>query len=236
MGKRSKNNNKSNKINKRNKRQRLDWPVGLVTVPRSSHGIADATRVTLNYVESGISTALSGYVTYRANDIFDPQATTNGFTMSGNQQPAYRDTWAIMYSRYRVLASTISVRVVNDPSNTIPIFIEVGAEDVLATTTNAVQASVERYATSRVYPSGVSTMPILIQRRMSTARMNGISENAVLVEENRSALVGSSPGDPWYWEVRYSAVDFTTTAKVWVFIHITMDVLFTDPQSQVQND
>jgi hypothetical protein len=101
MARRNKSNNhKGNKNNKRKNTPRLDWPVGLVTVPRGSHGIANATRVTLNYVESGIISAIYGYATYRANDIFDPQATVSGITMSGNQQPAYRDTWAIMYSRY----------------------------------------------------------------------------------------------------------------------------------------
>lgn len=233
MGKKGKSNrNKNNKNNKKGVR----WPEGLVTVPRSTHGIASATRVTLMYSEALNTAAASGYVTYRANDIFDPQATTSGITnISGNQQPQYSDVWKTLYNKYRVLSSTISVRLVNG-SSAIPIFIEVSPEDQLVASSNAVESSVARWASSRIFAYGSSTPSITITRSMSTHQINGVSPDMVLVDDAYQSGTGTTPADPWYWQVRYSAVDFSTVPLVYMFVHITFDVLYTDPVQDVTND
>jgi len=230
-----KNNKRNNKRNK-NTKEVVAWPKGLVIIPRNVHGIANAIRVKLMYTESGITAAASGYITYRANDLFDPQAVTSGLTMSGNQQPQFSDAWKSMYNKYRVLSGTISVRLSNANNNTIPIFIEVSPEDQLVSTTNAVQASVARFATSRIFPNGPSTPPMTLTRRMSTAEINGISTNSVLIQSEYQAPFTGTPVDPWYWQVRFSAVDFSTTPLIYVFVHITFDAILTDPVQDDDND
>jgi hypothetical protein len=188
------------------------------------------------YTESILTTSLSGYITYRANDLFDPQATSSGVTASGNQQPQFFDTWKLMYNRYCVIGSSISLKIVNGGTNTVPTFWEVSPEDALVTTSNAVQASVARFADSEIHPSGVSAPARKFKRTMSTAVINGISQEKVMDNPDYSAVITATPADPWYWQVRYSAVDFTTTAIVYGFIHITFDVIFTDPVQDDDND
>ena len=210
-------------------------PQGLVTIPKNVWGIASSLRVNLTYSESFLTTALSGYLTYRGNDCFDPQATASGITPSGNQQPQFFDVWKLMYNKYCVLASTITVRIVNG-SNPIPTFWEVSPEDQLVATSNAVQASVARFAKTHVMPYGSSTPAHTFETRMTTATINGISEARVLSDDEYRAATNQSPVDPWYWQIRYSAADFTTTAVVYGSVRITFDVLWSDPVQDDDND
>lgn len=220
---------------KKNGSKFFNKPNGLVTIPKNVWGIASSVRVNLMYVESFLTTSLSGYATYRGNDLFDPQAAAAGITLSGNQQPQFADKWAGMYNKYRVLGSRIEVRLVNG-SNPIPTFWEVSPEDQLVASSNAVQASVARFAKPVIMPYGSSSPEKKISSSMTTAQINGVSTEHVMDDDVYGAIWSQSPLDPWYWQIRYSSADFTTTAVVYGFVHIIFDCVLTDPFQDDDND
>lgn len=215
---------------------KFDKPVGLVTIPKSVHGVASSIRVTLMYQETFITTSTGGYLTLRANDLFDPQATAAGLTASGNQQPQFYDAWKLQYNKYLVLGSKISVKLCNNNANAIPTFWAIAPEDQLVTTSNAAQSSVARFAKSAVYPNGPSVPSHSFNLSMTTAKINGIPEVRVLSDDAYYSAVGVTPADPWYWQIRYSSADFTTNSSVWGFVHVTFDCLFSDPLQDDDND
>lgn len=208
----------------------------MITVPRNVHGIASAVRVKLMYTETALTNAAQGYLTLRANDLFDPLAATSGITGMLNQQPQYVDTWKLMYSKYRVLGSTLNVRLVNAPTNAMGIFFEASPEDALVTSSSAVQASVARFAAPRFFPNGPSTPALTVNKTMTTAQINGIHTNEVLSDPNYQAVFTATPADPWYWQMRYTSLDSTTTASVYIFVHVTFDCVFSDPTQDDDND
>jgi hypothetical protein len=216
---------------------RYDMPNGMVTIPRNVHGIANSTRVKLMYQEVFLTTGINGYLTLRGNDIFDPQATTSGISASGNQQPQFVDAWKTMYNKYTVLGSKLTLEIANTGANSYASFWDVNPEDQVVTTANPTQSSVARYARWAVYPAGTSTPskkfgPMV----MTTAKINGVSESKVLMDNKYSSDVSNTPADPWYWQIRFSSADFINIASVWAFVHVEFDVVFTDPVQDDDND
>jgi len=118
----------------------------------------------------------------------------------------------------------------------VPVFLCVTPEDALVSTTNAAQSSTQSYSKYRILGNGPSCNTTTITHKMSTALINGVSEENVLISPNYQGLVTGSPVDPWYWQIRYSAVDFTTTTTIYGFVHVYMDVIFSDPVTSDTND
>jgi hypothetical protein len=214
----------------------------LLKVPRqygrfsNSTGVMPSAKVTLTYMESFLTTALGGYLTIRGNDLFDPQATTSGVSGTSNQQPQFFDSWSRMYSKYRVIGSRIKVQICTTSTTALPVFFTVTPEDALVSTTNAAQSSTQSYSKYVLMGQGVSNPGHTIESSMTTALINGISQEDALVNPNYLAGVGSSPADPWYWQVRYSSADFSTAVAFYGFVHVYFDVIFSDPQTSDTND
>lgn len=209
---------------------------GLVTIPRTMTGVARSLRITLKYMEAFKTSAASGYVTIRANDLFDPLAASTGVTGVSNAQPAYSDKWKTLYNKYRVLGSHVIYRFSNGTNSTMPCVVTVSPEDELVTSSNAYDSSVAPYAKTKDLACGPSAVHVPLRHSMTTARINGISEQQVLIGDQYQASVGATPVDPWYWQMRFTANDSTTTPDVWGVITVFYDVLYSDPVQDDNND
>jgi len=75
-------------------------------IARSMHGISDRLMVKLSYSDRGtITSATNGYYQFIGNGAFAPYSTASGHGLSAlNEQPQYFDTYAAMYTKYRVMA------------------------------------------------------------------------------------------------------------------------------------
>lgn len=209
---------------------------GLVTIPRRDTGGARATRVTLVYMEAAHTTSLSGYATILGNGLFDPLSTSAGLTGLSNAQPNSYDVWSTLYTKYTVLGSSIVVRIANGNASTIPYTVTVSPEDALVTSSSAWQSSTAPYARSLIVANGNSMNSVQIRNSMTTAQINGVSLEEVIDSSNYQGLTSGSPPDPWYWQIRFTAADSTTTPDSWWFITVHYDVLFSDPVQDDSND
>lgn len=65
------------------------------------------------------------FAVWKANGVVDPEHLfTSGVTSNQNSQPMFRDTMALLYENYQVVASSIKVQYINhDASNSDAIFL-----------------------------------------------------------------------------------------------------------------
>lgn len=94
----------------------------------SSGLLPNKNRITLRYADSlAVSTSSDSnlYAVWKANGIYDPEhVLTTGVTGGNNIQPMFRDTMALLYENYQVVASSIKVQYINhDASNSDAVFL-----------------------------------------------------------------------------------------------------------------
>lgn len=155
----------------------------------------DVMRVRLPYVLmqnlSGTGIAVN---VFRGNSVFDPDFTGVG------SQPLGRDQWTAFYRRYRVLASKVTFKVSSlDTADSQVMFIT-------PLNTNTILSSRERYLEQeRTKTSILSTTTGqnrgVLTYYMDTAKIRGVSKQAIRNVNDYSASSGSNPILEFYWHV-----------------------------------
>lgn len=154
---------------------------------------------------------------FTGNGVFDPQVA------AGGGSPSTLANWASFYRKYKVMASEISLSVLNDDASRAMIGIIARRPDaaVVATSTNAQQTLTE--GANGVY----RTLPIAAQ--MFKPVEFGIyrtTREMVPLDIMDSTLAGlSETGNPtvlWYWDVVTFNPD-TSTAGATVTGTVTID-------------
>jgi hypothetical protein len=158
---------------------------------------------------------------FRGNGLFDPDASGIG------HQPFGFDQWCSatsFYTRYRVLASTIRIKFINEIA--IGAFVAVypsQASGAPATWGNA--AEVPRSVTGYVGPA--SGYPITqITNTCSTRQMFGYKD--ITQEDLLSSLYSADPPLQWFWNTYLWVADETTHAVYAFSVEVHYDVEFYD--------
>lgn len=196
-------------------------------------GFPSKKLVKLRYVDTGINLdAPSGgmaQVAFRANSVFDP------YEPLGGHQPMGFDQWALIYNKYTVLGSRITVKY--NPlavSNSIP-----GRYGVLmATDTVGTSAftTINNLLESKLVGKNVkfygsydaTTRPSSVSKNFSAKRFFG-KVNVVDGSAN-TATITANPGNEAFFIVWVAAMANAQNPTVATFtVHIDYIVQFSDP-------
>ena len=144
-------------------------------------------------------------IEFRGNSLFDPDSSVG----IGQAQPLAFDQLVQFYSRYRVYASKIQVRVHSlAGTGTTPYFLAVVPYNTNSSfiSDNSIEAIVEqpysRYITRNQYDSNA-----MIKTIMSTAKIYGVPKTSVKVDDLFSAPVSNNPQNQWAWHITYGQLN-----------------------------
>lgn len=187
----------------------------------SNQGVADSVRTTLAYsdviaIQPG---ATVGQYTFRGNSCFDPDYT------SGGHQPQYYDQMSLLYTRYRVYGSRMTVAAINEQVGAALQITVIPSSDITAFTTSTYPLE-HPYATPMRLLGVGGLMSGTVSTAMATARILGLRPREIL-DQDYSATTGSNPASIWYWQIvaqDLSAENVMTSLQV----TINFDVEFYD--------
>lgn len=161
----------------------------------SNQGVADSVRTTLAYsdviaIQPGSTV---GQYTFRGNSCFDPDYT------SGGHQPQYYDQMSLLYTRYRVYGSRITVAAINEQVGAALQITVIPSSDITAFTTSTYPLE-HPYATPMRLLGVGGLMSGTVSTAMPTARILGLCPREIL-DQDYSATTGSNPSSIWYWQI-----------------------------------
>jgi len=187
---------------------------------RQPTGLPDRLRVKLIYRESLAFSQTSGDLAdnvYRANSLYDPDATGAG------GQPYLSDQWAAMYGIYTVIGCGIEVTAMAGGVNATNVRFGVTPTTTsTAFSANTQEESEERpYAKARSLQMGATGIGQgVIKSYMSTAKMNGIQRAQVETDSLWSGIFGNNPSNLWYWHV-WNYVPSANTQSLQMIVKLT---------------
>ncbi len=183
-------------------------------------GFGDRSRVTLRYVSrfSLTTTVSAQQYAFAGNDCYDPDVTSTG------SQPANFDDWMVMYTKFKVHGCRARVQAVGT-SSASPAIVSFGARQSISTGIVEDDASRPRHEVRFV---GIATngAPQAFDMKYSTQSVLGYT---VPQYEGTDTLNGTSSASPtklWYWCVRQSSFDDSTSVTVRYVITLDYDVEF----------
>lgn len=218
--------NRQNKLRQKKKTHRK-YPVGKkrgpvrTVVPRRLP-FADTERTTLVYTDQFDWAPISSHYTYtfRGNSAFDPDYTGTG------HQPRYFDTFAVIYTKYRVLGTRIDVSYTNYAGLTTAELVIAPNTEVLTLTDANVIKELPRAKTKGVMPI-VAGVPMKLTHKISTSTVLGLTKNAVR-DDDYAALCTSNPVSIWYWIVYVHALPASENVTIEATVKMSFDIEFFD--------
>lgn len=187
-------------------------------------GIPDMISVKLNYVEQVTIASVGGnpymLYTFAGNSLFDPNVTGTG------HQPMYFDQYAALYARYRVVASSFKIDVIN-VSGVSAMYYVVEPNTIQSTTTDlSTLYEQSRSGAPRIVPVA-SRIASRMKRYVSTRKVCGLTKTQ-MYDDTFSALVTANPGNLWYWNLLFGSLDGTAEIDGYFVVKITYYCQFFD--------
>lgn len=187
-----------------------------MTIARGPSIMPDQTMVKLKYSASFDRTGLGPVDNYffRGNSLNDPDQTGVGF------QPVGYDQMAAFYSRSRVLACKIKVRLLSQTTGGGG-FLRSVVLPTLSTTTStnpAVQAS-NPYAKETYFGASQGQNKGFLRNYITSKKMFGIKSLAQ--EQAYSAAINANPASQWYWQVVTTALDGVSNFSYYLIVTLT---------------
>lgn len=186
-------------------------------------GLADMLYVKLSYVDRiDIATMVNAYTPYvfRGNSLFDPDVTGTG------HQPLYFDQYSALYSKYRVLGSSLQLDVVNNSGVSALFYAAEANTDVSTITAISTLYEQSRAAAPKLVPIA-ARITSRMKRYMSTRKVCGLTKTQVY-DDTFAAGVTGSPSNVWYWNILFESVDGTTVINGHFMVKIDYYVQFFD--------
>lgn len=179
----------------------------------------------LKYSEILIFTSTAGAITdniYSQNDLFDPNVTGTG------HQPMGFDQLAVLYNRYRVFGSKVTLRCSQTGTGTQQALTGTVSLQSTASVTpsTAIGVPPERDSTitRTVGAAGESNGILSAAAKVGTAR--GVTATAVRNDPAYSAIVTTDPATQTYWHIYYNTADGATTSTCTINVLIEYDCEF----------
>lgn len=138
----------------------------------------------------------------------------------------YFDTYAALYTKYKVLHCSLHVTVINRNASDPLSFVVIPHSEVLTLTSYPLAAEAPYAVKTALVPIACRVSKTLMHQ-MSTSTILGLKGSQVQ-DEDYSALVGANPASIWYWNIGAfsQAVNVTTTFQV----DLVYDAVFYDRQ------
>lgn len=180
------------------------------------------TTLRITYERSGAASTSAGQLLFPANSAFDPLGS------SGTSQPVGFDPLALMYNRYRVLASRITARLMLQ-STSVATATDGSFEFSMCyqnTATNL--GSVQIAASQPGAKMALVTLqkPTVLTLSASTSEVTG--RKSVEGSDSLQADTSSDPAEVWYWASYFVSGAVYTNALVEIHYTIEQDVEFFD--------
>jgi len=189
-------------------------------------GFPESMITKLVYYESIPTSAISLNQAFRGNSVFDPNST------GGGNQPNYFDTYASIYSTYRVVASKIEARIINT-SSTVAVRANLMASDVNTFPTNVANAIGNPLTVSSVLTQSTGSKSMTrLSKYCTTQMVNGKSKAQIVSSDNYQAAINSNPTDVWYWLFQMEDIGLSNNMSATIDFKITYYVRFTDKFNQ----
>lgn len=173
-------------------------------------GVKPYTYATLVYPFAFTSSSMTGgdwYWQFRLNSLFDPDFT------GGGSQPTTFDQWMTLYDRYRVLATTAEVDIV-EVSNPQQAICAAGSPSVDAVPT-LTYTGICGMRDAVVGTSGTFMNERRFRRTFAMKDVFGVDEEAMMSEVNYSGTSSTSAPSVAYFSVGVKCAGSTGT----IFIH-----------------
>lgn len=204
---------------------------------RQIAGFSDKTMVKLPYDSFFTMNSALAYANFKINSIFDPFNTSSGCTLGPeNVQPQGRDTYAQIYSKYRVSGCKVELWFQNYASVTnIPSRLIVYATDSSGLPNTATRG-VMPHSWASLLPPTSATKATYLKRYFSAAQISGKTKSQVQGSDQFLATVGADPSDLSYLNICAATLDDSSNQAVGVRIRLTFYVSFEDPIFDITND
>ncbi len=158
---------------------------------------------------------------FRGNSLYDPDSTGTG------HQPRYFDTYATVYGRYKVLASSLRIEAINASTGVASIVSMVPLTEVVAATTLEEISELPSAITTPMVPIAQRGSKTLYHPMISTKDVCGLLPGQVN-DEDWSAGVTSNPSQIWYWSVGAFSADKATVVDTYIRVRFEFHAVFYD--------
>lgn len=155
--------------------------------------------------DSPASDGTKGVIEFRGNSLYDPDDSVG----TGQAQPLGFDQLVQFYSRYRVYASKIYVKMHSlAATGTTPYYLAIvpRLRDGSILTSPSIEVISEqpysKYITRNQYDSNRGIKSI-----MSTAKIFGVPKVSVKADDAYSAIVSGNPVLGWLWSINYGTLN-----------------------------
>ncbi len=234
------NNVKSGRRSAKNKNQKSKREAYTPKPQRVFGGLIcpDEMRVILPYstrVPQTLSLGVGALYQFRGNSVFDPDLTGTGGVASGH------NLWSNFYQKYRVLGSRIRTKTIGTGTTVASTATEVAlypfpdtsVPSVLTPTTFSDARSL-KYAKWSLYNSfgnGICTL----NHKMGTAKIFGVSEEAVEDDDALYCNTNTNPTQTWTWNLIAEPADVSSSQNIVSIVDIDYDVVYFDRQPTYQS-
>lgn len=201
-------------------------------VPRPMPGLPKETIVEMTYVKGGSLDSTSGVIArqlFRANSIFDPDATGTG------HQPLGHDQWAQLYTNYVVLSSDITVEFTPGYGQTVISVAGVYNGPTITTALTTYEEYIEQGKSFWTQvPGSQAIMPIRRYAHFDAKKefnVKDVKDNVARI----GATFGANPPDQSAFYVWAQSLDQVTTSNVNYLAFIRYKVLMSEPTEVPQS-
>lgn len=187
-------------------------------------GFSQTKVVRLKYCDQYTITSLAGTMAsyeWRANSIFDPDYT------SGGHQPMFRDIYAGLYNKYRVLSSKITVKAVPFPNEAHCCVLYLDDSTGLPATLSAVREQNVTKSEAIVESQGKNNY---LSLTYSAKKVFG-KDN----DDETLASVGGNPANQQLFSIASQNLNSAVGTNCQLVVKIEYWVQFSDLKEQAQN-
>lgn len=209
-------------------RRRVFVPMKKLKTPlyRVPYGGFSQTKVVrLKYCDQYLITATAGSMAnyeWRANSIYDPD-----YTSPGGHQPMFRDVYAGLYNKYRVLSSKITIKAVPFPSESHCCVLYLDDSTGLPATLSAVREQNMTKSEAIVQPQGKNnTISIVYSAKKVFGKDN---------DDETLASIGTNPANQQLFSIACQNLNSSVGTNCQLVVQIEYWIQFSDLKEQVQN-
>lgn len=223
------NKRKGRKIRPKRNRKRNRFNQGASTaIERCLMADTTLVRMTWSFIDGAPYTG-AGELFFSGNSIFDP-----GIGISAGQNPVGYAQWENFYSKYRVLASSISMRNMAADSSDTAAYVTVFPSNNNTGVANAIDAQGQPYVKKSFFNIQSGNSKASMVNFMKTSKIFG--QKSIMNDDAYAANFGAVPDNEWFWIFNIYDPSGSASNGYLYDVRITYQVLLFDRRPLVQGN